>query len=368
MKYTIALICVAMLSTSLVGCAGMHLPKTMTQGDIAPKREQRNKELVDHFDQKRDFAEFEAAKSRWNEQGDAKGCREALEKLLARNPSHREARLLMAELLLSQINPQGAYQHAKAALDAYPNDAQVHFTMAMTLEAQGNMQDALGYYERAMKIEPQNEAYSAAYQSARESAGGGLQKPQAVTLQNIQPFDNAPVETVAYTAPATGSPDRANWNGNTNSIEFAGIAENDPAVEHLRNGMASLAQGSSPAALDSFRRAAATNPNNPQILLAATGAVLRANRPDLAVEILTPGTKQFPNSAAIYRMLGVSYYRMGDFKSSQVALQQALSLDKSSALSYLLMGCTLAKLGQNEAAESHFRQARALDPKYKVVR
>ncbi len=51
-------------------------------------------------------------------------------------------------------------------------------------------------------------------------------------------------------------------------------------------------------------------------------------------------------------MLGAAYYRTGDYKSSQVALQQALSLDKSSALSYLLMGCTLAKLGQNEVGGS----------------
>jgi len=81
-----------------------------------------------------------------------------------------------------------------------------------------------------------------------------------------------------------------------------------------------------------------------------------------------PAAKHFSKSAAIYRMLGVAYYRLGDFKSSQVALQQALSLDKSSALSYFLMGCTLAKLGQAEPAEAHFQQAKALDPRYTVRR
>ena len=66
-------------------------------------------------------------------------------------------------------------------------------------------------------------------------------------------------------------------------------------------------------------------------------------------------------------MLGAAYYRSGDYQSSQVALQQALSLDKSSALAYLLMGCTLAKLGQQQAADDHFRRP-PLDPRYTVVR
>jgi len=369
MTRTIAFACVATTLAMLVGCAGMHLPKTVTEGDIASKREQRNKELVQQFEQKRDFAEYEAAKSRWNEQGDAKGCREALEKLLTRNPSHRDARLLMAELLLAENSPQEAYNHAKLALDAHPNDAAVHFTMAMTFEAQGKMQDALAYYERAMKMEPQNEAYTAAYQAAHETVGGNLPKPQATTLQSTQSFDAGLVETVGYTEPASALKDRANGREKSDFAEFAGIAENDPAIQHLRNGLAALAKGdSSQAVLDCFRQAAATSPDNPQILITAAASVLRANRPDLAVAILKPAVQQFPKSASIYRMLGVANYRMGDFQSSQVALQQALSLDKSSALSYLLMGCTLAKLGQNEAAESHFRQARALDPKYKAIR
>ena len=123
-----------------------------------------------------------------------------------------------------------------------------------------------------------------------------------------------------------------------------------------------------PAALEHFRQAAATNRTTRKSRSRRPQPLLRANQPKVAVELLTPAAKQFPNSAAVHRMLGVAHYRMGDYKSSQVALQQALSLDKSSALSYLLMGCTLAKLGQKEAAEAHFRQARTLDPRYRLVR
>jgi hypothetical protein len=35
-------------------------------------------------------------------------------------------------------------------------------------------------------------------------------------------------------------------------------------------------------------------------------------------------------------------------------------------LAYLLMGCTLDKLGQAEAAKSHLEQARRLDPRLRA--
>ena len=92
--------------------------------------------------------------------------------------------------------------------------------------------------------------------------------------------------------------------------------------------------------------------------------MLQHNRPELAIELIEPAVRRFPNSAALYRILGTAYYRGGDYPSAQRALQQALSLDKTSALSYFLLGCTLARLGQADAAETQFRQAQLLDSRY----
>jgi tetratricopeptide (TPR) repeat protein len=371
-KTTLFSTLLCLLLVLAAGCAGIQLPRTITEGDVTPQRKKRNEECVRQFDQQRDFAEFEAAKARWVQQRDLKGCREALEKLLARRPQHRDARLLMVELLLAAEDPPGAYRQAKAALDAHPNDAEVQYTMALALDAQGKTADALAYYERATKMDPRNESFAASYQTAREAAHEEMGAAKAAVFEGNDAVDDLaaeglPVGYAETAAPApragrTGSPGRA---GSTASSE---VAVDGPAGELLRKGRAALAEGSSQAAVENFRQAAATKPDNPQIPISAAAVALRANRPEVAVEVLASAAKRFPNSPAVHRMLGAAYYRTGDYKSSQVALQQALSLDKSSALSYLLMGCTLAKLGQNEAAESHFRQARTLDPKYKVVR
>jgi hypothetical protein len=58
-----ALILCLMLSP-LSGCAGLGL-KALTQDGVTPQRQKRNEETTRLFDQQRDIAEYEAARSRW---------------------------------------------------------------------------------------------------------------------------------------------------------------------------------------------------------------------------------------------------------------------------------------------------------------
>lgn len=345
-------VCIAL--TLVAGCAGVRWPKTVTQGDITPQRKQRAEEFNRHFDQQRDSAEFESARNAWLQQGDPQGCRDGLEKLLARQPRHLEARLLMVELSRAEDDCATAALHAKAALDAYPNDARSQYAMATALDAQGKSSDALAYYERAAKMDPGNESFGGSYHSARDAAREDVQRSKATQLGNAKSWD-APAEvvaTAAYDAPQTPAPSEGA----------------DRAAEIMSGAQAALAEGKATEAMELFHRAIRLYPDNPQIPISAAAALLRVGRLEPAIEILAPAAKRFEAVPAIHRMLGAAYYRAGDYKSSQVALQQALSLDKSSALSYLLMGYTLTKLGQNDTAEAHFRQARTLDPRYSVVR
>ena len=125
-----------------------------------------------------------------------------------------------------------------------------------------------------------------------------------------------------------------------------------------------MSTGGSALALACFRKAMAVKPDDPQIPTSAAICALQHNQPDMAVALLDPLLEVFADSVAIRRILGAAYYRLGDYQSSQVVLQQALSLDNSNALSYFLMGCTLVKLGQPAVAATYFRQARRLDPRY----
>jgi tetratricopeptide (TPR) repeat protein len=101
---------------------------------------------------------------------------------------------------------------------------------------------------------------------------------------------------------------------------------------------------------------------------AACVSAIKHDELELAVEIAQSGIKAFPESAGLYRALGTAQYRLGDLTEAKAACEQALSLDKAHPLSYFLMGSTLKKLGQTEAAEQYFRQARQLDARYSARR
>jgi tetratricopeptide (TPR) repeat protein len=93
-------------------------------------------------------------------------------------------------------------------------------------------------------------------------------------------------------------------------------------------------------------------------------AALEQGQPAQAAEIARSALREHADSAALCRILGVAEYRRGRYAAAQSAFQQALSLDNTNGLSYFLMGCTLARLGQQAAADRHLAKARVLDPRF----
>lgn len=347
---------VLILLAALTGCSTVR-PTCNTDSNAeqaaSQKPKQRQSEAVREFEQKRNDAEFQAALSRWQEP-DAKGCREQLQRLLARDPNHRDARLLMAEVFLSANRYEEALKEVQQVLQAHPDDPAVQFTMGMILDAMGQHAASLAYYQRAAKAEPNNEVYAVGYQMAAEAQ---QDKTTAIpdTLPQAPMPGPLPARSVVAASAAVADP-----------VDRSGA---DPATDLVQKANAALDKGSVEEALVLYREAASLKPDNRQkVLISAATSALRRNQPELAIELLTPEGKPIAHSAAVYRILGTARYRQGDYQGAQVALRQALSLDKSSALAYFLMGCTLVKLGQAESAESHFRQASALDARYTIQR
>ena len=323
-----------LLLVVMVGCAKSSAWKPALQG-ITEKRQARSGQTIRQFESKRESAEFQAALSQFN-QNDPAGCEQRLRRLLRRNPSHRDARLLLAEVYLAGNRFQEAVDQAQQALNAHPSDAKAQHTLALLLDASGQSSVAMAHYERAAQLEPENELYAA---SANRSS----------------PPDSAAASSdggdLAF---CTTSADRADRTDSVNGV----VAKRLPAPPCKPH------HGRDAHATDVHAADAATKPDDRQSPVPAAVAALRANRPAVAIELLTTGENPPSGSPQVYCILGTAYYRQGDYQSSEVALRQALSLDNSNPLAYFLMGCTLAKLGQLESAEAHFNQARARNPKY----
>jgi len=336
-----------LLVASCLGCASMN--GAGQSGFLPDRQAQRKQQVARQFDEKRDRAEFEAACAAW-QRGDLAGAQQSLEALLQRNARHRDALLLMIDVCLAANRIEEALRYAQAARSSFPDDAQVHYAAATVLDYASRQQEALACYEQAARLDPANEVYAVSYHAAREALLGRSASPILTTAPRAIGASNQ-----TATVGSAGRSSACNCEGFAEGDEVAGLM--DRADDALRTAQPELA-------LALMREAAARRPDDPQIVIRGATAALRYDHPDLAIELLEPAAARFAHVAAVHCTLAVARYRVGDYRASQVALRQALSLDKSSALTYFLMGCTLRKLGQLEQAEAHFRQAAMLDPRY----
>ncbi len=357
------------------GCSSIDLPPSPAAEDISPKRKQRAQDAIHHFEKSRDFAQFQSAAHSWK-RGDVAGCNDTLNRLLDRNPDHREGRLLMIEMRLASREPQLAVPHAEHLLAVYPKDAQVQHTGGLVLDMVGMEKEALERYRLAAQLEPDNELYAVSHrtsQQAVDTTGGPAQVAgvapisgdfrRAELCAGNDFADRNGVRTVENAVRVLSPPGRDNRVESANYADQSGRAS---AGLLLAKADEALKAGSGELAVAYFGEAISLNPDNPRIPISAAVSALRHNQPVVAQTVAEDALRQFPDSAVLRRTLGMAYYRQGDYQSSQVVLQQALSLDKSSALSYFLMGCTLVKLGQSDSAEMNFRQASRIDPRYTI--
>lgn len=402
-----------LVAAALSGCATAGLPRLK---DVAARREKRSEAALDQFKRGRDIAQFESAQARFRE-GDLKGCREQLQTLLAENPGHPGARLLMAELLLADNRPAEAADCVLPLLGPHGEDARVQYTMGLALDAGGQPEAAKPYYERAAKLDPDNELYAMAYRNATASVAqrdlAVAKDPRARAAENRSatrpeipvraPLSNLGGATPVSYSQVTSEDERlrpaeptpgpsavrrafdARPSQPSEQVESkgagsagggvyaeqtarAGAAGAQSASELFEQGARALAEEDPTTALACFRQVAAQRPHDAQMLIGAAVLALQYNQPCVAVDLLEPCVAGFSRPAAMYRVLGTAYYRQGNYPAAEAALQQALSLDNSSALTYFLMGCTLEKLGRAEAAERQFRQAESLDARYAARR
>jgi Flp pilus assembly protein TadD len=100
------------------------------------------------------------------------------------------------------------------------------------------------------------------------------------------------------------------------------------------------------------------------LAMAAAAQLLRSGQADAALRQAADAAARYPNHPGLKRIKGAAQLKLGDPKSAQVTLQQALSLDSRNALTYFLLGCTLVEQGDSKAARKQFQTAHDLDPRY----
>ena len=145
------------------GCAAVA--PEQSNASQQPINDAQQRAAIELFDRRRDELQFAAAQGRWSK-GDLQGCRAAVEQLLSRNPTHRDGRLLFAELCLAEENPERGLEPVRSVVSEQPDDASAQHLLGTLLDATGHEAEALIHFERAALLSPGNELFSLSYQAA----------------------------------------------------------------------------------------------------------------------------------------------------------------------------------------------------------
>jgi Flp pilus assembly protein TadD len=145
---------------------------------------------------------------------------------------------------------------------------------------------------------------------------------------------------------------------------FARAAEIEPNNPRYAALASPAANAANLAAAGSVQAATlATGPDSPNRAIVAAANLLQAGQPEAALRLAATASEKDPGNVRLKHAVAAAQFELGDLETAQVTLQQALSLDNRNALTYFLLGCTLAARGQRETAEGHFAQACKLDPR-----
>ncbi len=331
---------------------------------------------------------------------------------MKRDPKHYEAGLLMAELLIVQQQPDHCAASACAtcgqSASGYPRDAR-HGGVA---GGGGKAARSVGLVSARARLAPDNQEYKLSCQASARRSSDRVAVQSATTGTEPKRADatpkpaEAPIATASRTdaefavvadheptPPAVSNANAARLvsgaagslqrttpasrrrkplprrrpGAESNGAESNG-SESNGSEQLLEYGEAALTAGARKDARGYFQRARRAAPDDVKIAVSAAVIAVKHDELEMAIEIVQDGLKAFPGSSGLYRLLGVAQYRLGDMQAAKASFEQSLSLDKSNPLSYFLMGSTLKKLGQSEAAEQYLVQARRLDPRYAARR
>jgi tetratricopeptide (TPR) repeat protein len=266
------------LATVLSGCAGFgdlqQALRRNSSDDIGQQRANRKDKLAQDFDRQRDDAQFDAAASSW-ERGDVEGARKILDQLLDRNPNHRRARLLLADLYLFNGNAERSMQELNKALAADPKDALAHHSLAQILDACGRRDEAVAHYKTATQLETSNQIYAQSYKMALDLAPAAPPREMLATTNPKADDRIIPSAVSIPTSPVVAAPlvrpadDNANRPQNNRLFAAGNVDEWVKPIDLATGGVSSGGPQNPPQIF-----------NLPPSAVGANSAIVAAGRPE----------------------------------------------------------------------------------------
>ncbi len=257
--------------------------------------------------------------------------------------------------------------------------------LGVALFDQGRVEEAIEYYERAVRVEPGylEKGAMAGGEKSKHSYGASVVNPIHVdalfnlgnalakrgdfakaaeyfaAVLRIEPKEHQALNNLANSLLKLGKPAEAL----TNYVRALSLKPND-AKAHKGLAAALTAQGKVEEAVGHYRQASAEEPNDADTHYALGIALAVRGKWDEAIGQYMEALRLGPNNPEAEYNLGYALRVQKRLGEAAAHLKEALRLKPEFALAHYNLGCVLAEEGVKDEAAAHLREALRLKPDY----
>ncbi|MCP4249110.1 MAG: tetratricopeptide repeat protein [bacterium] len=246
----------------------------------------------------------------------------------------------LGRILAKREQTQAAIDSFAAALARAPDNADIHYAMAMAWRDQGQSDRAeehLKRYQEDRRPRLYDDPYADRLERLRTGADHAFQ--QGLRLSEMGSFEEA---IKRYREALAADPELAEAHQNL-GVALMRLGQLDSAIEHLR-------------------RAAELNPSLPQAHTNLGNALARADRASEARASYAEALRLDPQNPAVYNDFGNFLLSAGDFVQAVKRYEQAILLAPGDLPPRVNLGIALHNQGEPARAAEAFRQALEVQP------
>jgi protein O-mannosyl-transferase len=260
--------------------------------------------------------------------------------------------------LVGQGKMEDAIGHFNDALRIKPNDGNIRYNLANALSWQAKYPEAIAQYREALKTIPDhlmarnNLALCLVQIGDRRAA-----IEQFEEILRLNPGFEAAQHNLAILQAAEKKAKKP-----TRELPSRGPADGIALEENMRLGQEAVRRGDLDSAITHFGGAVRSAPDNVSARIGFGLALAYKGEIDEAIRQFRAALKLEPNNADVHNSLGLALMQKGQLDEAQVHLQKAIKINPRLAKAHNSLGVLLARKGKLDEATEQFREALRIDP------
>ena len=239
-----------------------------------------------------------------------------------------------------------------------PNSWMAHNNLGVYVESQGNLNEAMAHYAKALEIKP--DCAEAHYNMAELFARQG--KFEEAVSHHVKALSSRPDYPLPYNGLGTIYAKEGNVDKAIYYFSQALKIRPDYASAHNNLGALLAAQGNLDEAIAHFSAALRISPDHFKAHNNLGEALMRQGKIDEAMFHLSTALRLHPDYADAHNNLGALLAAQGNLDEAIAHFSAALQIDPNNVEAHNNMGTALAREGRFKEAIEHYYQALRIQP------